>query len=106
MRTTHRNAWDRMGCAPGFVYAIGAVGLDMYKLGRSKDIRNRMVSLRIGSPVALVLFWSAEVQSMRSAEDRLHRAFQSAHSHGEWFYLPGLSSETLDVALGRTSHAT
>lgn len=69
------------------VYLIGNEANAHVKIGRSIDVRARLVALQAMSPVRLTLLW----QTLGGAEleAALHRRFGSRRMHGEWFDFPG-----------------
>jgi hypothetical protein len=69
------------------VYLIGNEANAHVKIGRSIDVRARLVALQAMSPVRLTLLW----QTLGGAEleAALHRRFESRRMHGEWFDFPG-----------------
>jgi hypothetical protein len=66
-----------------WVYFIEGAG--KVKIGTAHDPQERLKTLQTGSPVPLVLL--ARMRGGPILEATLHRHFQSARSHGEWYYL-------------------
>jgi len=66
-----------------FVYIVQCNELNKVKIGRTNNPELRIKSLQVGSPAELHLVATIECDPIR--ETVLHRAFESVHSHGEWF---------------------
>lgn len=67
------------------VYAVGATGTRLIKIGQTTDIRRRLADLSTGSPVQLSVLWTAPGDQRLEAS--LHRYFSRQRRHGEWFDL-------------------
>lgn len=76
----------------GYVYILAAENA-RYKIGRAKNLANRLKSLRTASPVQFTLTHSIQSVDTVRAESLLHHYFADKRSHGEWF---NLASEDLD----------
>lgn len=74
------------GNGKGYVYLIKSRN-QLYKIGSSINIPNRMISLRYMSPVELILAHSIESEDMYGLERALHYKFRSRRDHGEWYDL-------------------
>jgi hypothetical protein len=70
---------------PGFVYVLACEG--RYKLGASRNVRQRLRTLQTASPAPLELVWSADVPDMYGTERALHAQFAHRHIAGEWYAL-------------------
>jgi len=57
------------------------------KIGMSKDIMKRIGQLQTGSPYVLKLMGWIKSGDDKKLERRLHKKYQYAKSHGEWFIL-------------------
>lgn len=70
----------------GFVYVLGPLS-GFYKIGRCKNVENRMrmVSPKLPHHVELVLH--IKVPNMMKLEAELHRLFKDKRGNGEWFRL-------------------
>lgn len=69
------------------VYIIEAIGLGLFKIGFTRDIKSRLEVLQYGCPAQLVL--RALISSgSNSLEHSLHSHFGEFSHHGEWFNLP------------------
>lgn len=77
-----------------FIYIVQCNELNKVKIGRTNNPETRIKSLQTGSPAELHLVATIECDPMR--ETILHRAFESVHSHGEWFNTS--PEEVLDLA--------
>jgi hypothetical protein len=55
------------------------------KIGHSTNVRRRMSTLQISSPVPLSLV--AVLSGDRTTEKEMHARFAGSHKHGEWFDL-------------------
>ncbi len=65
----------------GWIYAIA--GGSLVKFGFSDNVKRRLKTLQIGSPVKLVLLgkWRGHMDEERA----VHRRFDFLRCHGEWF---------------------
>ena len=70
----------------------------MFKIGRSKDIRRRFVSMKSANPFIILVGWVA-TDNPDILEEELHQKFQSKHVGGEWFEL-----DKNDIALIRKQY--
>lgn len=68
-----------------FVYIMGNRRRHCYKVGRTKQIHNRMKSLQTGCPFKLQLILAIECEDAGKGESLLHTLLKGFHSHGEWF---------------------
>lgn len=69
----------------GYVYVLGAQGF--YKIGRAKNVDNRMKQLAIQLPWQVELIRTIPCEGYVGAEKYLHDRFSDARSNGEWFAL-------------------
>lgn len=67
----------------GFVYLIGSQSGGLAKIGRARDVIQRLRAIQAMSPVELDLLWSSS--GGRELEARLHVEFSNYRTHGEWF---------------------
>lgn len=81
------------------VYLIRGVGTNMYKIGCTTNIEERLKNLQIGSPVSLELiaFFPTKLHTM--LESKLHRMYAENRKHGEWF---NFSDKELESILDST----
>ena len=70
-----------------FVYAIGNAKIGVYKIGYSKNVKQRLSVLRKYSPVELNVVMECFVKNAEAAEKSLHKIFRRKRSHGEWYFL-------------------
>lgn len=68
-----------------YVYLIHD-GHGVYKIGRSENPKKRLSALQVGSSHKLTLIHQAEI-SNPVIERVLHRMFDEAREHGEWYRL-------------------
>jgi hypothetical protein len=69
----------------GVVYYIAAPDLGRVKIGRTKDLRKRLISLRGGSPADLEVLGT--LAGGAAVEMYLYAIFADDRIHGEWFNL-------------------
>jgi hypothetical protein len=67
------------------IYVIESGGL--CKIGIARDPERRMMHLRVGSalPIMMINHWPVEFP--KDVETRLHNAYAAHRTHGEWFRL-------------------
>jgi len=71
-----------------FIYFIFNRDSNSIKIGRAKDVEQRLKSLQTSSPVPLELLKVIQVNSMKEAENlerSLHAKFSHLRMSGEWF---------------------
>jgi hypothetical protein len=73
----------------GYVYFIKSN--DRVKIGKSKDVHERMIQLKTSNPYKLELI--GVIEGYGEKENELHEKFKKYRLHGEWF---SLSKEILD----------
>jgi hypothetical protein len=84
----------------GFIYAIGTEWNAPVKIGVAVNIARRLESLQSGNHVTLSLLWqSGLLDDPFAVEAQLHNAFRPHLVRGEWFHVPGLSSDVLSAAV-------
>lgn len=69
-----------------FIYFIHSDN-GLTKIGIAKDVKLRLTTLNIGSPVELSLLFYFESQNAKRAEANLHKRFSQKRVKGEWFNL-------------------
>jgi hypothetical protein len=67
------------------VYLLWAKDTCFFKIGRSKDMANRISSLQTGCPTKIVVAAEKAVLNAHSEEARLHKKWSDYRLHGEWF---------------------
>lgn len=79
---------DKLAHQAHFVYFILNEDSKAIKIGRAKNLENRIKSLQTSSPTQLKLIKSIQVESGEKAqqlEQSLHQKFQEIRLAGEWF---------------------
>src|SRR5882724_8273929 len=78
----------------GTIYAIGAVGTTLVKVGRTKtSVEHRRQQLQTGQPFALEVLATVAVEThLARIEKQVHAFLEAERRRGEWF----------DVAMDRT----
>ncbi len=71
--------------AGGFVYVVRDTYRGLYKIGFSRTVDRRLISLQAGSPVPLTLLFY--VNGNRNFEKYVHQTFAQYNTHNEWFDL-------------------
>lgn len=71
----------------GYIYVIGAAGMQAVKIGYAANVEARLSGLQTGSPFPLTVLWQQMVSDAKSAEDALHKRFRDKRIRGEWFDL-------------------
>lgn len=71
---------------PEYVYLVRAEN-GLHKIGRSKNLANRIKGLRSSSAVFCELIHSFRSLNSRAAERLLHDRFSASRKQGEWFGL-------------------
>ena len=83
----------------GFIYVVtflDSANKKHYKIGRAKNIEQRLSGIQTGNPFKLKLdlcFW---VESMSKVENMIHNQYKNKRKNGEWFDLT--DSDVLDIA--------
>ncbi|MDJ0634058.1 MAG: GIY-YIG nuclease family protein [Xenococcaceae cyanobacterium MO_188.B29] len=71
-----------------FIYFIFNSDSNAVKIGRAKNVNNRLKSLQVGSPVKLQLLRIIDVKAGKEAkkgEESFHNKFANLRLLGEWF---------------------
>ena len=82
----------------GIVYAMGVVGHDRIKIGRTRDPRQRLSHVQVGCPWEIVLV--AVVRGGPVAEDLVQSALRHAHIRGEWYEMSHDAARAIFSACG------
>lgn len=93
---------QRHARARGTIYAIGAVGTSLVKIGSTRaTVEKRLQTLQVGQPFPLQILAMVAVEvDVRRIEAQIH-AFLAARRHrGEWFEAP-MDLTQLEVLVGR-----
>ena len=71
------------------VYLMYNPGTKLFKIGKSKRVRDRLSDIRnaAGMPIKLIGVISAESDNPHSIEEFLHKYFKEKRRIGEWFEL-------------------
>ncbi len=88
IRPWEQGFWDRNIPARahgGLTYFVEAVGAGAIKIGYSRDLSTRIVTLQTASPVPLRI--AATLAGPPSLEQKIHCRFMHLRTHGEWFSL-------------------
>jgi hypothetical protein len=72
----------------GFVYLIQPVGHNVYKIGSSINVDQRLKQLQTRTTLTLVCVASIRYFNHSSAESMWHSRFKQYHLSGDWFALP------------------
>lgn len=77
---------------PEYVYILRHGKTNVFKIGITRDVGDRINSLQTGNPVELSLELSQEMPfnvSARDVEKALHKELAILNVRGEWFHIPG-----------------
>ena len=69
----------------GYLYLIHCVGFTYYKIGRTKNLKNRLQMLQTGCPFDLNVIASVGSYNLISNENYLHNLFKNKKARNEWF---------------------
>lgn len=69
--------------ATEWIYFVACVDAGLIKIGRTKNIKQRINSIRRSSPVPVEFICA--VRFVRECEEWIHNIFSDLRSHGEWF---------------------
>ena len=69
------------------IYLIKSTGDSHYKIGVSKNPKNRVKQLQTGNSSPIELVCEYETKRAYKIEKILHRRFSYAHKNGEWYDL-------------------
>jgi len=73
--------------ATGLVYIFKAVGLGIFKLDVTTNIKARLNALQTGCPVKIRYVFTTQVINLLGAEAELHKMFRPKREIREWFRL-------------------
>ena len=91
-------------------YVVEAVGTGMVKIGRARDMHERMLDIQSMCPVPLRVIATCD----EDIERRMHDACDADRAHGEWFkhservkatLLEHMQPASIDISLGRPARA-
>mgnify|MGYP001607379925 CR=1 FL=1 len=90
----------RLSYDDGHIYLLGSKDDGMYKIGRTKSLKNRMKMLGVLMPFEVSLIHSFVTNDMVFAESKLHSFFGDYHLNGEWFQFEDEQVEYVKNILG------
>ena len=67
------------------VYALTSDGDEYLKIGRTKNIRNRLNNIQSGCPFRLTILRTFKTETPRECENYLLTNLSHCHLRGEWF---------------------
>lgn len=73
---------------PNHVYIIRTEGTNFYKIGRTKNVEQRIYSLRTANPYPVEVVLACRIDEAFKVEAYLHYKLQRYSIRGEWFELP------------------
>lgn len=71
----------------GYVYLLEAIGCGRFKIGRSRQLRQRTEQLRNQSPYPQRIVHVIQTDDIATTEKHWHQAFSDHRVHGEWLEL-------------------
>lgn len=72
----------------GFAYVIGDLQIGIYKIGCSRNPKNRLSQIgKLIGPLELELICTVSTDDKRRTERKLHARFSDKRKRGEWFLL-------------------
>ena len=77
------------------VYIVAVQNTGLYKIGKTKDIENRLSQLQTGNPFEFYLYEFFVTIKSRELETELHRKYKRNRYKGEWYKM---SEEDLSLA--------
>ena len=80
-----RRSQPRPTEGPGYIYVLRHENMDLFKIGRSTNVKHRMTELQIGNPFELVLMGTFKFARYVATERRLHKKLEDFNFRGEWF---------------------
>ena len=69
----------------GYLYVVESQ--EKHKIGITKNISNRISTLKASMPHPMKLIYGTEIENCREIEKVLHEKFKDKRTHGEWFTL-------------------
>ena len=78
-----------------FVYFIKNTETNRFKIGRTKNVEERLCQLQTGNDCPLVLYKIIPSENSAELETSLHNKFADYHIRGEWF---SISEEQVNLA--------
>jgi hypothetical protein len=68
-----------------FLYGIGIIGERPIKIGITKDLRTRLITMQVGNYKAYYIAFAVLTESPLDLERELHERFAAQRLRGEWF---------------------
>jgi len=68
-----------------FLYGIGIVGERPIKIGITRDLRTRLITMQVGSYKTYYIAFAVLTESPLELEKELHEKFAAQRMRGEWF---------------------
>lgn len=69
------------------IYLIGCEESEIVKIGRTRDLKERLAAIQRMSPVRVRVLW--HIESDAALESKLHKIFRFRRKYGEWFDFTG-----------------
>ena len=92
------------GATGGSIYLIHAVDTNLYKIGRTDNMKRRWGQLNsTQGPHRLKLIMWEKVRDSHFSERELHRAYSKWRRNGEWFYLDNKRLQQVKKSIKRQS---
>lgn len=82
--------------SPCYVYAI-TPGSNRYKIGRTKNLKVRLITLQTGNDELLRIAYYHSFPDCKKAEETLHTIFDAYKKRLEWFHLDRQASALLEM---------
>lgn len=79
------------------IYLINQESTTLYKIGKTKNIKQRIKQLQVGCPLTILLVFQFDVNSLIESklEKTIHRRFAYCKTQGEWFDFRDISEEDI-----------
>ena len=79
----------------GCIYLVKSKRYNFWKLGYTKNIKNRIKNLEQGCPFRLHLVYA--IEASQSEEKKLHKSLKDYQIKGEWYQFRGCESKVKDM---------
>lgn len=79
-----------------YVYLIKSKGDNYYKIGHTKDVKERLQQLELNSPFELEIVFAKQVDDAVKIEGNLHLMYSAKNVKGEWFRLSQEDKEAIE----------
>jgi len=67
------------------IYIIKTLGRECYKIGKSKNIKQRLGAICCGNPDFIIIVCAYETDNDKKYEDNLHEYYKNNNKKLEWF---------------------